>query len=118
FLGIAATDQPEVNRAAWAEAQVRNIPFNSVDDLPRCSFIAPAIYRQGDITVAISTAGKAPALAVRLRDRIAALVTPEYGKLAELPGGLRGERARRIAAFKTRTRAWHRIVDSHAVECR
>jgi uroporphyrin-III C-methyltransferase/precorrin-2 dehydrogenase/sirohydrochlorin ferrochelatase len=116
FLAIAATDDHAVNGEAWEEAQARGIPFNSVDDLPRCSFIAPAIHRQGDITITVSTGGKAPALAVRLRDRIAALVTPEYGKLTRLLGGLRSEIAGRIRDFKTRTRAWYRIVDSDAVE--
>ena len=116
FLAIGATDDRDVNQAAWTEAETRGVPFNAVDDLPRCSFIAPAIHRQGDITVTVSTGGKAPALAVRLRDRIAALVTPEYGRLADLLGGLRGEIAGRIRDFKARTRAWYRIVDSDAVE--
>src|SRR5260370_32861497 len=74
FLAIAATDDRETNAEIWAEAEHRGIPINAVDDLPHCSFIAPAVHRQGDVTVAVSTGGKAPALAVRLRDRIAALV--------------------------------------------
>src|SRR5262245_60498654 len=116
FLAIAATDDRSANGEAWDEAQALGIPFNAVDDLPRCSFIAPAIHRQGDITVTVSTGGKAPALAVRLRDRIAALVTSEYGTFTRLLGGLRSEIAGRIRDFKSRTRAWYRIVDSDAIE--
>src|SRR5207302_7933627 len=89
---------------------------NAVDDLPHCSFIAPAIHRQGDVAVAISTAGKSPALAVRLRERIGRLIGPEYATLLELLGELRAELTRRVPDARIRTRLWYRIVDSDAIE--
>ncbi|HXL10858.1 MAG TPA: NAD(P)-dependent oxidoreductase, partial [Gemmatimonadales bacterium] len=49
FLAIAATDDRAANRAVWDEAQARGVLLNAVDDLPHCSFIAPAIHRQGDV---------------------------------------------------------------------
>ncbi|OLC89074.1 MAG: precorrin-2 dehydrogenase, partial [Gemmatimonadetes bacterium 13_1_40CM_3_66_12] len=84
FLAIAATDDRAVNRAVWAEAEARGVLLNAVDDPPHCSFIAPAIHRAGDVAIAVSTAGKSPALAVRLRERIGRLVGPEYGTLLGL----------------------------------
>ena len=57
FLAIAATDDRSVNADVWAEAEERGILLNAVDDLPHCSFIAPAVHRAGDIAVAVSTAG-------------------------------------------------------------
>ena len=116
FLAIAATDDRAVNRAVWAEAESRGVLLNAVDDPAHCSFIAPAIHRAGDVAIAVSTAGKSPALAVRLRERIGRLVGPEYGTLLGLLGEVRAELARRVPDAPARTRLWYRIVDSDAIE--
>ena len=63
---------------------------NTVDDIPACDWSAPAILRRGDLTIAVATGGIAPALAVRLRDRIAE-VRPAHGELLALFGELRPE---------------------------
>ena len=70
MLAISATDDPQVNQRVWDEAHERGIPINVVDDPPLCDFIAPAIVRRGDITLAISTNGKMPALAAYLRRQL------------------------------------------------
>lgn len=116
FLAIAASEDRALNRAIWKEAEQRSIPVNAVDDLPHCTFIAPAIYRQGDLTVAISTGGKSPALAVRLRERIAALIGPEFAVFLDLLGHMRAEVAARVPGFAARTTLWYRMVDSDALE--
>ncbi|MGA8221648.1 MAG: bifunctional precorrin-2 dehydrogenase/sirohydrochlorin ferrochelatase, partial [Candidatus Acidiferrales bacterium] len=67
FLVIAATSDPEVNRAVFLEAQRRGILVNSVDDPPHCDFYFAAVVRRGDLQIAISTAGESPAVAQRLR---------------------------------------------------
>src|SRR5207249_9594 len=64
WLAIAGTDDRAANARVWAEAEREGVLLNAVDDLDHCSFIAPAIHREGDITVAVSTSGKSPALAV------------------------------------------------------
>ena len=116
FLAIAATDDRAANSAVWAEAEERGILLNAVDDLPHCSFIAPAVHRAGDVTVAISTAGKSPALAVRLKERIRTLVGREHADFLDLLGALRPEIAARVPDAKVRLRLWYEIVDSDAVE--
>ncbi len=116
FLAIAATDERDVNALVWAEAEARGILLNAVDDLPHCTFIAPAVHRVGDIAVAISTGGKSPALAVRLRERIAALIGSEHARFLDLLGELRPAVAARVPDARARTRLWYEIVDSDAVE--
>lgn len=111
-LAIAATEDRSGNAAVWAEAEALGIPLNAVDDVPHCSFIAPAIHREGPITVTVSTAGKSPAMAVRLRERIAHVVTREDGQLVDLLGSLRPEIAARIPDAAARARLWYDIVDS------
>ncbi|HSW51420.1 MAG TPA: bifunctional precorrin-2 dehydrogenase/sirohydrochlorin ferrochelatase [Bryobacteraceae bacterium] len=115
FLVIAATGDGALNARIAAEAGRMGILCNAVDDPPHCNFIFPAIHRQGDLTVAVSSGGKSPAVAARLRDRIAAGVGPEYGRLLELLGELRKELAARFPDFDERRRLWYRLADSEAL---
>lgn len=112
FLAISATDDRDVNARVWEEATARNLPVNVVDDTPHCNFIAPSILRRGDLTVAISTSGKAPALAVRLREQLERVVGDEHARFLELAGTLREPLAARYPSFEQRKALWYRLVDS------
>jgi precorrin-2 dehydrogenase/sirohydrochlorin ferrochelatase len=70
FLVVAATDDPAVNRAVFAEATATGVLCNAVDDPPFCDFYFPSVVRRGDLQVAISTAGNSPALAQQLRKEL------------------------------------------------
>jgi siroheme synthase-like protein len=82
FLVVAATSVTAVNTRVFADAEARGLLCNVVDVPDLCSFILPAVHRQGPIAVAISTGGASPALAQRLRDEVAALVSPRHAALA------------------------------------
>ncbi len=116
WLAIAGTDDRAANARVWAEAEREGVLLNAVDDLDHCSFIAPAIHREGSITVAVSTSGKSPALAARLRQRVARLVGPAEARLCELLGEMRPELAARVTDPHARTALWYRIVDSDVIE--
>jgi precorrin-2 dehydrogenase / sirohydrochlorin ferrochelatase len=83
-LVITATGDPEVDRAVAADAEAAGVWVNSADDVDNCTFMLPAVHRDHDVTVAISTGGASPALAGWLRDRAAAAIGPEAGALAVL----------------------------------
>jgi precorrin-2 dehydrogenase / sirohydrochlorin ferrochelatase len=116
FLVICATDQPEVNHQVWQEATANRQLVNVVDDTPRCNFIAPSILRKGDLTIAISTSGRAPALAVRLKERFQRELGPEYERFLELAGELREPLARHVPDFETRKALWYELVDSEILD--
>jgi precorrin-2 dehydrogenase / sirohydrochlorin ferrochelatase len=78
FLVIAATPSPKVNELVFIEAKSRKILCNSVDDPEHCDFFYPAVVRRGDLQLAISTAGRSPALAQRLRLELEEQFGPEY----------------------------------------
>ena len=67
---IAAETDPTVAARIWEEAESEGILVNVLDDADHCSFVAGSVVRQGPLTLAISTSGCAPALAVRLRQRV------------------------------------------------
>jgi len=112
FMVICATDNAEINQQVWDEASAAHKLVNVVDDIPHCNFIAPAIIRNGDLTVAISTSGRAPALAVRLKERWQKELGHEYADFLELAGHLREPLAKNIPDFATRKKIWYEIVDS------
>jgi len=118
YLAIAALETAEERRlhsSIWREAERRRVLLNAADDAQYCHFIAPAIHRQGDVSVAVSTGGASPALAVRLRDAIARRVGPAYGELASLLAALRAQVADAVPDHAGRARLWHEIVASRAV---
>ena len=110
FLAVAATSNPAVNRAVFAEAQAAGILINAVDDPPFCDFYFPSVVRRGDLQIAISTAGASPALAQRLRKEIDAQLPLDTGEwLAEL-GNLRREVLQREPANEARRELLHQLA--------
>ncbi len=89
FLVIAATSIPEVNAAVFREAEARSILCNAVDDIANCHFYYGAIVQRGDLQIAISTNGKSPALAQRLRKELAEQFGPEYAAWLDWLGAAR-----------------------------
>jgi siroheme synthase-like protein len=81
---VAATGDPEVNRAVYNDGGSAGVWVNSADDPDNCSFILPAVARQGPVTVAISTNGYSPALASWLKQHVVEQMGPELAELAEL----------------------------------
>ncbi|HYL29725.1 MAG TPA: NAD(P)-dependent oxidoreductase, partial [Gemmatimonadales bacterium] len=112
WIVIAATDDPDVNHVVHAEAESRGVPVNVVDDPPYCGFILPSILRRGELVVAVSTSGNAPALAVRIRERIERELGDEYARFLVLVGSLRKPLAEKYPDFQVRKRLWYRLVDS------
>jgi len=92
---IAATDDPVVNSRVSEEARGRGVLVNVVDDMHESTFIAPSYLRRGNLTVAISTGGRSPALARRIREKLEAELGEEYSHLSELLGEVRDEMKRR-----------------------
>lgn len=112
FLAISAANDRAVNEQVWQEAVEREILINVVDDPPHCTFIAPSIVRRGDLTIAISTGGRAPALAARLRQQLERSIGYEYARFLELVGAMRTPFAARYPDFEQRRALWYQLVDS------
>jgi siroheme synthase-like protein len=88
-LVIAATSAPGVNASVFREAEARGILCNAVDDIEKCHFYYGSIVQRGDLQIAISTNGKSPALAQRLRQELEQQFGPEYEVWLEWLGAAR-----------------------------
>lgn len=115
FFAVCGTDDPGTNEAVWREAQERGVLVNVVDDTPHCTAVFPAIVRRGDLQIAVSTEGRSPALAVRIKQRLEREFGDEYAVLLEILGD-----ARPLAAGwktqKDRADLWYSIVDSDVLD--
>ena len=89
FLVIGATDNQELNIKIHAEAEQRGLLCNIADHPKACNFILPSIVNRGDLIIAISTSGKSPAFAKRLRKRLEKEFGNEYAEFLNLMGAIR-----------------------------
>jgi precorrin-2 dehydrogenase/sirohydrochlorin ferrochelatase len=110
FLVVAATSTPSVNRRVYADAEARALLCNVVDVPELCSFILPAVHRQGPIAVAISTGGASPALAQRLRDDVALLVSAQHADLARRLQALRPWAKAHLPGYEARKAFFAELV--------
>jgi len=116
FMVIAATDDAKVNSQIASQAKERGILVNVVDKPEECTFIMPSIVKRGDLQIAISTAGKSPALAKKIRKQMDGIFGPEYSLFLGLLGLLRTQiLAQGQASSKNKT-IFRQLVDSNLLE--
>jgi precorrin-2 dehydrogenase/sirohydrochlorin ferrochelatase len=89
FLVIGATDDEALNQQIQADARNRNLLCNIADRPKACNFILPAIVQRDDLVIAISTSGKSPALAKKLRKELEIQFGVEYAEFLHLMGAIR-----------------------------
>jgi siroheme synthase-like protein len=89
MLAIAATDFPLVNAQVAKDCRERGILVNSVDDPDNCDFYVPAVVRNGDIQIAISSGGASPAFSGWIRREIENLLTDRLAVGMEIIAAVR-----------------------------
>jgi precorrin-2 dehydrogenase/sirohydrochlorin ferrochelatase len=112
FLVIAATDDSLLNQRVSRSARERGILVNVVDQPKDCTFILPATLRRGDLVVAVSTSGKIPALARKVREELEGTFGREYESLLILLGEVRKDILSRGRASEENANVLRRLVDS------
>ena len=112
FLAVVTTKESARNRQIFAEAEASHILINSLDDPEHCRFYFPSLVRRGALLIAISTQGIAPALAVRIRQKLESEYGPEYAAFLEMASARREGISAAFPDFSTRRTLWYRLVDS------
>lgn len=85
-LVIAATNDKATNIQVFEACEAEKILVNSVDDLPHCRFMVPAIIDRSPLVVSIATNGKSPVLSRQIRTQLEASIPHGMGKLADFSG--------------------------------
>jgi precorrin-2 dehydrogenase / sirohydrochlorin ferrochelatase len=91
FVVFAATDDASLNRRVSEAAQQRSLLVNAVDQPADCNFIVPSVLSRGDLLIAVSTSGKSPAFARKVRVELERHFGEEYGSFLNLMGNMRKE---------------------------
>ncbi|HEY0034366.1 MAG TPA: siroheme synthase CysG, partial [Devosia sp.] len=113
---VFVAEESQDAELAKHEARRRNIPLNVVDVPAECDFYTPSIVERAPLTIAISSEGNAPVLARLVRARIEAMLSPGFGKIARLAGGLRHRVEHLIHDGASRRRYYEALVTSPRVE--
>jgi siroheme synthase-like protein len=112
YLVIVTDSSLSMRATICQEAEAERALLNVTDDISRSDFTAGAVMRQGALTIAISTNGGAPALAVRLRQQFEHTFGPEYATFLGWLQALREPLARQYSDFTERRARWYALVDS------
>jgi len=111
FFVIAATDDATVNSEISKACTGRNILVNVVDEMEECSFLFPAYVKKGDISIGISTSGKSPVMAGRIKKTIRASIPDFYETLVDTLGGYRDLVKKKIVHPKVRADIFKKLAE-------
>ena len=112
FLVIGATNDEQLNQRISEHARERNLLCNIADRPEACNFILPSIIDRGDLCITISTSGKSPAMAKRLRKHLSEQFGPEYIDFLRLMGKLRRELLSREHAPEAHKQLFEQLIDA------
>lgn len=111
-LVIAATDDRAINVRVFAAAEAQHIPVNVVDDPELSRFIVPAIVDRSPLVIAISSGGRAPVLARRIRAQLETVLDESLGRLAQFAERFRDRVKSAFASVNERRQFWESVFDS------
>jgi precorrin-2 dehydrogenase/sirohydrochlorin ferrochelatase len=106
-----------VQKQVIEEANVHDILLNCANIPDACSFQVPAMVRQGDLLLAISTSGGSPALSAWIRKRLALEYGVEYGLLVDLFASIRAEVLNDGSSSGSHKRVFEKILETDTLAC-
>lgn len=113
---IAATDDPELNRRVKELSSARGILTNVADTPELCDFYLGSIVQKGDLKIAISTNGKSPTIAKRLKEVLQETLPDELHDLLQnmnrIRNRLKGDFAYKVKVLNRVTRRLSSKPDS------
>ena len=116
WLAIATVRDTALAARLKAEAESRGVLLNVADDAPHSNFVSGALMRRGPLAIAVSTSGRSPALAARIRRQLENMFGPQYADFLELLGELREPLAAAEPSFEARKALWEKLLDSQVLE--
>jgi precorrin-2 dehydrogenase/sirohydrochlorin ferrochelatase len=116
FLVIGATNDERLNQQLSRDAEKRNLLCNIADRPAACNFILPSIVQQGDLVIAISTSGKSPALAKKMRQDLETKFDAAYAVLLDLMGAIRNRLLKEAHAPEQHKPIFNHIIHSNILD--
>lgn len=117
FVVIMATDDEKVNHDMAELCRQKRILVNVVDVKADCGFYFPAIIKDKEVVISVSTGGQSPVLAGTIKRNIESHLDRSYGDIAERMGELREQIKAQIDGEEERKKAFQQMVRSLLDEC-
>ena len=112
FVVIMATDDGKVNHEMAELCRQQRILVNVVDVKADCGFYFPAIIKDKEVVISVSTGGQSPVLAGTIKRNIESHLGRSYGDIAERMGELREQIKAQIDGEEERKKAFQQMVRS------
>ena len=112
FVVIMATDDEKVNHEMAELCRQQRILVNVVDVKADCGFYFPAIIKDKEVVISVSTGGQSPVLAGTIKRNIEDHLGRSYGDIAERMGELREQIKAQIDGEEERKKAFQQMVRS------
>ncbi|MBW1866941.1 MAG: bifunctional precorrin-2 dehydrogenase/sirohydrochlorin ferrochelatase [Deltaproteobacteria bacterium] len=116
FLVIGATDNEDLNRRISEDAAKVNMLCNIADRPKVCNFILPAIIQRGDLVLTVSTSGKSPAFAKKLKKNLEIEFGEEYAEFLCLMGAVRKKLLSVKHAPEAHKHLFEQLIDGNLVD--
>lgn len=116
FLVFIATDDNRINKQISQLCKDAGILVNAVDDPDNCDFYVPSVIRRNSLVLAVSTEGKSPLYAQKLRRELENIVTEAHGKFVDLLGEQRDIIKAKITDINVRQEVFRSLVYSDILE--
>jgi len=81
---FCATDNPEINKMVRKDCTEKGVLLNVADEPALCDFILPANVIRGNLTISVSSQGKAPFFTKEMKERLEQFVDPVYEEIFRL----------------------------------
>lgn len=115
-LVFAATDDEAVNKMCLKESTEKKLLFNIIDNPEECSFTTPSCLRRGHLSISISTDGKSPTLAKKIKEDLEEQFTEEYSEYIEILGRLRDKVKNEVQDINLRKEILNQLVYSDILQ--
>ncbi len=115
FLVIAATNDKKINEAVARTVEKNRCLLNIVDKPESSNFIVPSLISRGDLTIAIATGGKTPALSKQIRKELQQIYGREYEVFIKTMGKVREKVLKSVPSEKARRLIFNKLVHSNII---
>lgn len=112
FLVIGATNNRELNLEIGKHANKRGILCNIADSLEESDFILPSIVNRDDLLITISTNGKSPALAKKIKENLENKFGSEYADFLVMMGRIREKLLSQSHAPDEHKIIFHKLINT------
>lgn len=86
---FCATNNPQTNQTVSKDCKQENKLLNVADVTELCDFILPAVVKRGDLTISVSSQGRAPFFAKEIKNKVDHIFPSYYEDLIDLAGNFR-----------------------------